>query len=293
MSKPSSPGTRLRDAVVHERPLQIIGVINPFCALMAEQVGFKALYLSGAGVANYTFGLPDLGITNSTDVSEQIRRITAISALPLLVDADTGWGSAFNIARTVKEFQQAGAAGLHIEDQIQAKRCGHRPGKQVVSQQEMVDRVKAALDARTDSQFVIMARTDALAVEGLEAALERAQACVQAGADMIFAEALETLEHYQQFTQAIPVPVLANITEFGKTPLFSAQELAEAGVSLVLYPLSAVRAMNAAALQVMRSIRETGSQKAVIDMMQTREQLYELLQYYEYEAQLDRLFAQH
>ncbi|WP_278420712.1 methylisocitrate lyase, partial [Idiomarina abyssalis] len=270
MTHMTSPGAKLRQAIADENPLQIVGTINAYTAMMAEKVGHKALYLSGAGVANASFGLPDLGMTSLNDVCEDIRRITAATDLPLLVDADTGWGGAFNIARTVQEMTRAGAAGMHIEDQVAQKRCGHRPNKEIVTQEEMVDRVKAAVDARIDDQFLIMARTDALQQQGLEAAIERAQACVDAGADAIFAEAVHTLDQYKAFSEALNVPVLANITEFGATPLFNKQELADVGVEIVLYPLSAFRAMNKAALNVYNSILENGDQKAVVDDMQTR-----------------------
>lgn len=290
MSQVHSAGAKLRQAIKDENPLQIVGTINAYTAMMAEKVGHKALYLSGAGVANASFGLPDLGMTSLNDVCEDIRRITGATDVPLLVDADTGWGGAFNIARTVKEMTRAGAAGFHIEDQVAQKRCGHRPNKEIVTQAEMVDRVKAAVDARIDDQFLIMARTDALQQEGLEAAIERAQACVDAGADAIFAEAVHTLEQYQAFTKALNVPVLANITEFGATPLFNKQELAGVGVEMVLYPLSAFRAMNKAALQVYESILANGDQKAVVDSMQTRAELYEFLNYHAFEQKLDQLF---
>ncbi|WP_258240477.1 MULTISPECIES: methylisocitrate lyase [Pseudidiomarina] len=290
MSQIPSAGAKLRQAIKDESPLQIVGTINAYTAMMAEKVGHKALYLSGAGVANASFGLPDLGMTSLNDVCEDIRRITGASDLPLLVDADTGWGGAFNIARTVKEMTRAGAAGFHIEDQVAQKRCGHRPNKEIVTQAEMVDRVKAAVDARIDDQFLIMARTDALQQEGLEAAIERAQACVDAGADAIFAEAVHTLEQYQAFSNALNVPVLANITEFGATPLFNKQELAEVGVEMVLYPLSAFRAMNKAALNVYESILANGDQKAVVDDMQTRAELYDFLNYHAFEQKLDQLF---
>ncbi len=285
-----SAGAKLRQAIASEQPLQLVGTINAYTAMMAERIGHKALYLSGAGVANASFGLPDLGMTSLNDVCEDIRRITGASSLPLLVDADTGWGGAFNIARTVKEMTRAGAAGFHIEDQVAQKRCGHRPNKEIVSQAEMVDRVKAAVDARPDAQFVIMARTDALQQEGLSAAIERAQACVEAGADAIFAEAVHTLEQYQAFTSALSVPVLANITEFGATPLFNKAELAEVGVKMVLYPLSAFRAMNKAAENVYQHLLADGDQKAVIDSMQTRMELYDYLNYHSFEAKLDALF---
>ncbi|AVJ56099.1 methylisocitrate lyase [Idiomarina sp. OT37-5b] len=290
MTQLHSPGAKLRHAIADEKPLQIVGTINAYTAMMAEKVGHKALYLSGAGVANASFGLPDLGMTSLNDVCEDIRRITGASDLPLLVDADTGWGGAFNIARTVKEMTRAGAAGFHIEDQVAQKRCGHRPNKEIVTQEEMVDRVKAAVDARIDDQFLIMARTDALQQQGLEAAIERAQACVEAGADAIFAEAVHTLDQYKAFTDALDVPVLANITEFGATPLFNKQELAEVGVEIVLYPLSAFRAMNKAALNVYNSILEHGDQKAVVDDMQTRAELYDFLNYHDFEQKLDQLF---
>jgi methylisocitrate lyase len=286
-----SAGARFRAALAAERPLQVVGTINAYSALLAERAGFKALYLSGAGVANASFGLPDLGMTSLNDVCEDIRRITGATGLPLLVDADTGWGAAFNIGRTVREMIRAGAGALHLEDQVSAKRCGHRPGKALVSQAEMCDRIRAAVDGRTDPEFVIMARTDAHAVEGQPQAIERAQAYVEAGADMIFAEALTTLDEYRQFTAAVPVPVLANITEFGKTPLFTTAELAEAGVQLVLYPLSAFRAMSAVALAVYETLRREGTQKAVLDTMQTRTELYEVLGYHDYERKLDALFA--
>ncbi|WP_404399354.1 methylisocitrate lyase [Idiomarina seosinensis] len=290
MSHLHSPGAKLRQAITTENPLQIVGTINAYTAMMAEKVGHKALYLSGAGVANASFGLPDLGMTSLNDVCEDIRRITGASDLPLLVDADTGWGGAFNIARTVKEMTRSGAAGMHIEDQVAQKRCGHRPNKEIVTQAEMVDRVKAAVDARIDDQFLIMARTDALQQQGLEAAIERAQACVDAGADAIFAEAVHTLEQYQAFSNALNVPVLANITEFGATPLFNKDELAAVGVDIVLYPLSAFRAMNKAALNVYNHILEDGDQKAVIDEMQTRAELYDFLNYHDFEQKLDQLF---
>ncbi|WP_031564905.1 methylisocitrate lyase [Rheinheimera texasensis] len=288
----ATAGFKLRQAIEANQPLQLVGTINAYTAMMAERVGHKALYLSGAGVANASFGLPDLGMTSLNDVCEDIRRITGATELPLLVDADTGWGGAFNIARTVREMTRAGAAGFHIEDQVMQKRCGHRPNKEIVSQDEMVDRVKAAVDARTDASFFIMARTDALQQQGLAAAIERAQACVEAGADAIFAEAVYTLEQYHAFTQALSVPVLANITEFGQTPLFNTAELAGVGVKMVLYPLSAFRAMNKAALNVYQSILTNGDQKAVVDSMQTRAELYDFLNYHSYEEKLDSLFAQ-
>jgi methylisocitrate lyase len=287
----ASPGQRLREAVEAERPLQIVGTINAYSALLAAASGFRAVYLSGAGVANASFGLPDLGITSLNDVCEDVRRITGASALPLLVDADTGWGAAFSIARTTRELIRAGAAGMHLEDQVQAKRCGHRPGKELVPGPEMADRVRAAVDARTDPGFVIMARTDAHAVEGQAGAIDRAASYVEAGADMIFAEALTTLDEYREFTRALKVPVLANITEFGRTPLFTADELGKAGVRLVLYPLSAFRAMSRAAIGVYDAIRRDGSQQAVVGQMQTRAELYEVLGYHEYERKLDELFS--
>ena len=282
----------MRAAVRSERPLQAVGAITAYTARMAAAVGFKALHLSGGGVAANSLGVPDLGVSTMDDVLTDIRRITDACDLPLLVDADTGWGGAFNIARTVKSFIKFGAAGLHIEDQVQAKRCGHRPGKEIVSKQEMVDRVKSAVDARTDPGFVIMARTDALAVEGIEAALERAVACVEAGADMIFPEAMTDLAMYRRFKDAVKVPVLANITEFGQTPLFTRDELGSVGVDIVLYCCSAYRAMNAAALGVYEAIRRDGTQKNVVDRMQTRADLYKYLDYHAYEAKLDELFAE-
>jgi methylisocitrate lyase len=286
-----SAGARLRAAVAAEQPLQVVGAVNAYSALLAERSGFRALYLSGAGVANASFGLPDLGITMLNDVCEDVRRITGATGLPLLVDADTGWGAAFNIARTCRDLVRSGAGGMHLEDQVQAKRCGHRPGKALVTPGEMVDRIKAAVDGRDDEAFVIMARTDAHAVEGQQAAVDRALAYVEAGADMIFAEALTTLDEYREFTRAVRVPVLANITEFGKTPLFTVAELGGAGVALVLYPLSAFRAMSKAALEVYAALRRDGGQQAVLDRMQTRTELYEVLGYHDYEKKLDELFA--
>lgn len=291
MTAGRSAGSRLRAAVAEHAPLQVPGAINAYCALLAEQTGFRAVYLSGAGVANASFGMPDLGITSLNDVVEDARRITGVCALPLLVDADTGWGSAFNIARTTRELIRAGAAGMHIEDQQQAKRCGHRPNKATVETAEMCDRIKAAVDARNDPEFVVMARTDAFAREGLEPTLERAAAYVAAGADMIFAEALRTLDDYGAFTRALDVPVLANLTEFGLTPCFTVEELGRAGVKLVLYPLSAFRAMSKAALEVYRALRDDGTQRNVLAAMQTREELYEALGYHAYERKLDLLFA--
>lgn len=287
-----SAGARFWQALQDERPLQVVGAINAYAALLAEKAGFKAIYLSGAGVANASFGLPDLAMTTLSDVCEDIRRISYATELPLLVDADTGWGGAFMIGRTVREMIRAGAAACHIEDQVGVKRCGHRPGKALVPATEMVDRIKAAVDGRTDEKFTIMARTDAHAVEGQQAALDRAAAYVEAGADMVFAEALTTLEEYQQFTAVIKVPVLANLTEFGKTPLFTTEELAGVGVRLALYPLSAYRAMAKAAEDVYRTLRQDGSQQAVLDKMQTRMELYDVLGYHEYEEKLDQLFAE-
>ncbi len=285
-----SAGTRFWQALDDERPLQIAGTINAYAALLAEKAGFKAIYLSGAGVANASFGLPDLAMTTLSDVCEDIRRISYATDLPLLVDADTGWGGAFMIGRTVREMSRAGAAGCHIEDQVGVKRCGHRPGKALVDTTEMVDRIKAAVDGRTDRKFTIMARTDAHAVEGQQAALDRAAAYVEAGADMIFAEALTTLPEYEQFTSTVEVPVLANLTEFGKTPMFTTDELRQAGVRLVLYPLSAFRAMSNAALHVYETLRRDGTQLAAIDKMQTRMELYDVLGYHDYEKKLDQLF---
>ena len=287
----TSAGARLWAALELEHPLQVAGAVNAYSALLAESAGFRAIYLSGAGVANASFGLPDLGITSLNDVCEDVRRITSATELPLLVDADTGWGAAFNIARTCADLIKSGAAGMHLEDQVAAKRCGHRPGKALVSTGEMVDRIKAAVDGRTDPEFVIMARTDAHAVEGQQAAVDRALAYVEAGADMIFAEALATLDEYREFTAAVDVPVLANITEFGKTPLYTVEELAGAGVGLVLYPLSAFRAMSKAALAVYTELRQAGTQKRLLDTMQTRSELYEVLGYHEYEQKLDELFS--
>jgi methylisocitrate lyase len=292
MTKLISAGARFRAAIAAEKPLQIIGAINAYHAMLATQTGFKALYLSGGGVAAGSLGLPDLGISTLEDVLIDVRRITDAVDTPLLVDIDTGWGGAFNIARSVKSVMKAGAAAVHIEDQVSAKRCGHRPNKAVVSQAEMVDRIKAAVDARTDPDFVIMARTDALAVEGLQSAMDRACACVEAGADMIFPEAMTELSMYKQFVDAVKVPVLANITEFGSTPLFTVKELATADVSMVLYPLSAFRAMNKAALTVYETMRKEGTQKNVVDLMQTRMELYEHLGYHEFEQKLDALFNQ-
>lgn len=292
MTQTVSPGARFRRAIAQHRPLPVVGTINAYTAMMAERIGHRAIYLSGAGVANASHGLPDLGMTSLNDVTEDVRRITAASALPLLVDIDTGWGGAFNIARTVREMIRAGAAAVHLEDQVAQKRCGHRPNKEIVSPEEMVDRVKAAVDARTDADFFIMARTDAFAQEGLERAIERAQACVAAGADGIFAEAITEEAHYRAFAAAIDVPLLANITEFGQTPLYNRAELGAWGVDLVLYPLSAFRAMNRAAETVYRNILERGDQKDVVDLMQTRMELYDYLDYHAYEEKLDSLFSQ-
>jgi len=286
-----APGARLRQLVETSAPLQVVGTINAYTAMQAELSGHKAIYLSGAGVANASYGLPDLGITQLSDVVEDARRITGRCDLPLLVDVDTGWGSAFNIARTIREMERAGVAAVHMEDQVQAKRCGHRPNKALVSAEEMVDRVRAAVDARVDESFVFMARTDAHASEGMTAAVDRANRYVEAGADMIFAEALHTLEEFKAFAEAVPVPVLANITEFGKTPLFTVSELSDAGIGLVLYPLSAFRAMSKAALDVYAAIAKDGHQQAVVDQMQTRAELYKTLGYHEFESKLDQLFV--
>jgi methylisocitrate lyase len=291
MAVAATPGSMLRAAVASERPLQIVGAINAYTARLAQACGYRAIYLSGGGVAANSLGLPDLGISTMDDVLTDIRRITDATSLPLLVDADTGWGGAFNIARTVKSFIKFGAAGLHIEDQVQSKRCGHRPGKEIVAQQEMVDRIKSAVDARSDASFVIMARTDALAVDGLERAIERAVACVAAGADMIFPEAMTELSMYRRFKDAVKVPVLANITEFGHTPLYTREELGSVGVDIVLHCCSAYRAMNAAALATYQAIRRDGTQKNVLDSMQTRADLYRYLDYHAYEDKLDQLFA--
>ena len=286
----ASPGARFREALAQEKPLQIAGTINAYAARLAERTGFKAIYLSGGGVAAGSLGIPDLGISSLEDVLVDIRRITDTCSLPLLVDVDTGWGGAFNIARTVKSLIKFGAAAMHIEDQVQQKRCGHRPNKEIVSKDEMVDRIKAAADAKTDPSFVIMARTDALAVEGLDAAVERAIACVEAGADMIFPEAITDLPMYKKFADAVKVPILANITEFGQTPLFSTEELASANVAMALYPLSAWRAGNAAMLKVFEALRKDGHQKNVVDLMQSRDDLYDYLDYHSYEQKLDALF---
>ncbi|MFQ3177489.1 MAG: methylisocitrate lyase [Pseudoalteromonas tetraodonis] len=286
-----SAGLKFKQAIANNHPLQVVGTINAYTAMMAEKMGHQAIYLSGAGVANASFGMPDLGMTSLDNVLEDIRRITGASDLPLLVDADTGWGGAFNIARTVKEMTKAGAAGFHIEDQVAQKRCGHRPNKEIVTQAEMVDRIKAAVDAKTDSDFYIMARTDAFQKEGLNAAIDRAAACVEAGADSIFAEAVHDLADYQAFTKAINVPILANITEFGQTPIYTKEQLSDVGVEMVLYPLSAFRAMNKAALNVYSAILNEGSQQSQIENMQTRAELYDFLDYHSYENTLDNLFS--
>ena len=285
-----TPGLLFKKAIEAERPLQVIGAINAYHAKLAEKTGYKAIYLSGGGVAAGSLGVPDLGISTLEDVLIDIRRITDSTSLPLLVDVDTGFGGAFNIARTIRSVEKSGAAAVHIEDQIQAKRCGHRPNKSIVSQNEMVDRIKSAVDAKNDENFVIMARTDALAVEGLQSAIDRACACVEAGADMIFPEAINDLDTYKKFTKSVDVPVLANITEFGATPLFSLDELNSVGIAIALYPLSAFRAMNKAALNIYKGLREEGTQKNLVEQMQTREELYEFLDYHEYEKKLDQLF---
>tara|TARA_B000000437_G_scaffold107179_1_gene77764 strand:+ start:125 stop:1003 length:879 start_codon:yes stop_codon:yes gene_type:complete len=286
-----TPGEKFRLALSENKPLQVVGTINAYCAMLAESAGHHAIYLSGGGVANASFGLPDLGITTLADVTEDVQRICNATDLPLLVDIDTGWGGAFNISRTIKNIEKAGAAGVHIEDQVSQKRCGHRPNKSIVSKSEMIDRIKAAVDGKKDSKFMVMARTDALAVEGIDAALDRAVGCVEAGADAIFPEAILDLEQYKLFTEAIDVPVLANITEFGKTPLYTRDQLRDAGVSIVLYPLSAFRAMSKAALDVYQTIADKGSQTEAVNLMQTRDELYETLNYHSYEKKLDKLFS--
>ena len=291
MSRTVSAGALFRTAVAEEKPLQVVGAITAYAARMAERTGFKALYLSGGGVAANSLGMPDLGISTMEDVLTDIRRITDVTTLPLLVDVDTGWGGAFNIARTVRSLIKAGAGALHIEDQVATKRCGHRPGKAIVSKSEMVDRIKAAVDARTDDDFVLMARTDAIAVEGIDAAMERAQACVEAGADMIFPEAITSLAQYRQFRAGVGVPILANITEFGQTPLFTREELAGADVGIILYCCGAYRAMNKAALNFYETVRRDGTQKAAVPTMQTRDELYDYLGYHAYESKLDELFS--
>jgi len=290
MTSQTSAGGRLRAALAVERPLQIVGTINAYSAMMAERVGYRAIYLSGAGVANASYGLPDLGMTSLDDVLDDVRRITAASNLPLLVDIDTGWGGAFNIARTVKSMTRAGAAAVHIEDQVAQKRCGHRPNKAIVPTEEMLDRIKAAVDAKTDSEFIIMARTDALAVDGFNAVIDRVVAFVDAGADAIFAEAMTDLDMYKRVVNAVNVPVLANITEFGQTPLYTTSELGSVGIAMALYPLSAFRAMSQAALNVYKTIRSEGTQKNVVPTMQTRMDLYDFLGYHDYERKLDELF---
>lgn len=290
MTKPLTAGGRFRQALQDEKPLQIIGTVNTFAAMMAQQSGFRAIYLSGAGVANYSYGLPDLGMTSLDDVLTDVRRITSQVDTPLLVDIDTGFGGAFNIARTVKQMTAAGAAAVHLEDQVAQKRCGHRPGKEIVTTAEMVDRVKAAVDAKTDPDFVLMARTDALQVEGLQGVIDRACAFAEAGADALFAEAMTDITMYKQVCDAVGIPVLANLTEFGSTPYYMLDDLAEQGIAMVLYPLSATRAMQKAALKVMQTIRAEGTQKNVVDMMQTRTELYEVLGYHAYEDKLDELF---
>jgi methylisocitrate lyase len=290
MENKMTPGLEFKKAIEEERPLQVIGTINAYHAKLAEKTGYKAIYLSGGGIAAGSLGVPDLGISTLEDVLIDIRRITDSTSLPLLVDVDTGFGGAFNIARTIRSVEKSGAAAVHIEDQIQAKRCGHRPNKSIVSQNEMVDRIKSAVDAKNDENFVIMARTDALAVEGLQSAIDRACACVEAGADMIFPEAINDLDTYKKFTKSVDVPVLANITEFGATPLFSLDELDSVDIAIALYPLSAFRAMNKAALNIYKGLREEGTQKNLVEQMQTREELYEFLDYHEYEKKLDQLF---
>ena len=289
-AQPISPGLSFRQALATERPLQVVGTINAYTALLAKQAGFRAIYLSGAGVANASFGFPDLAMTTLADVCEDVRRVTGACDLPLLVDADTGWGDAFMIGRAIRELTRAGAAGCHLEDQVTPKRCGHRPGKALVDSGEMVDRIKAAVDARADEQFVLMARTDAHAVEGQQAALDRAARYVGAGADMIFAEALTTLDEYRQFTTSIDVPVLANLTEFGRTPMFTVAEMRDAGVALVLYPLTGFRAMSAAALETFTTLRQRGTQADALGSMQTRDELYDVLNYRNYERKLDEIF---
>ena len=286
-----TPGEKFRLALSESQPLQVVGTINAYSAMLAESAGHQAIYLSGGGVANASFGLPDLGITTLADVTEDVQRICNATELPLLVDIDTGWGGAFNISRTIKNIEKAGAAGVHIEDQVSQKRCGHRPNKSIVSKFEMVDRIKAAVDGKKDSKFIVMARTDALAVEGIDAALDRAIACVEAGADAIFPEAILDLDQYRLFTETLDVPILANITEFGKTPLYTRDQLRDAGVSIILYPLSAFRAMSKAALSVYRTIANKGSQTEVVNLMQTRDELYETLNYHAYETKLDKLFS--
>ncbi|MCG8038619.1 MAG: methylisocitrate lyase [Candidatus Thiodiazotropha taylori] len=291
MTNKQTPGARFRTAIEQEKPLQCVGAINAYHARLAEASGYRSLYISGGGVAAGSCGIPDLGITTLEDVLTDLRRITDVTELPVLVDIDTGWGGAFNIARTIRNMNKSGAAAVHLEDQVQQKRCGHRPNKAIVSQTEMVDRIKAAVDAKLDDDFVVMARTDALAVEGMQSAIDRACACVEAGADMIFPEAMTELDQYREFVDAVKVPVLANITEFGSTPLFTVDELASAGVSIALYPLSAFRAANAAALNVYQNLRKDGTQQNVVDTMQNRMDLYDYLGYHDFEQKLDSLFA--
>ncbi|MEW8498291.1 MAG: methylisocitrate lyase [Candidatus Thiodiazotropha taylori] len=291
MTNKQTPGARFRAAIEQEKPLQCVGAINAYHARLAEASGYRSLYISGGGVAAGSCGIPDLGITTLEDVLTDLRRITDVTELPVLVDIDTGWGGAFNIARTIRNMNKSGAAAVHLEDQVQQKRCGHRPNKAIVSQTEMVDRIKAAVDAKLDDDFVVMARTDALAVEGMQSAIDRACACVEAGADMIFPEAMTELDQYREFVDAVKVPVLANITEFGSTPLFTVDELASAGVSIALYPLSAFRAANAAALNVYQNLRKDGTQQNVVDTMQNRMDLYDYLGYHDFEQKLDSLFA--
>ena len=290
-STPTSPGTRFRQALRTERPLQLPGVINAYAALLAQRAGFRALYISGAGVANASFGLPDLALTTLGEVCEELRRVTGVCDLPVIVDADTAWGGAFMIARTIRELARAGAAGCHIEDQVQAKRCGHRPGKRLVSAQEMCDRIKAAVDARDDAEFALIARTDAYGIEGRSAAVDRAARYIDAGADIIFAEALKSLDDFRHFATTLPVPVLANMTEFGATPILSRSELADAGTAIALYPLTAFRAMSAAATQAYQRLRADGDQRGLLTGLQTRAELYEVLRYHDYEHELDRLFG--
>jgi len=291
MLNKESAGAKLRRAIELEQPLQLAGTVNALCALLAERAGFNALYLSGAGVANASFGLPDLAMTTLNDVVEEVRRISAVCKLPILVDADTGWGGPFMVGRTVAQLTAAGAAGLHMEDQVTSKRCGHRPNKVLVSIEDMVEKIKAAMDSKTDAQFVIMARTDAYSVEGLQSSIDRAANYVEAGAEMIFAEGLATLEEFREFCDTIDCPVLANITEFGQTPLFTVSELKDAGIRLVIYPVSALRAMNAAAQKVYETIRQHGTQESLLPSMLTREQIYEVLGYHEYENKLDRILT--
>jgi methylisocitrate lyase len=291
MTQTASPGARFRAAVAQEQPLQVVGAITAYAARMAQRTGFKAIYLSGGGVAANSLGVPDLGISSMEDVLIDARRIVDATGMPLLVDIDTGWGGAFNIARTIRSFVQAGVAAVHLEDQVGQKRCGHRPGKEVVSKEEMVDRVKAAVDARIEAGFVIMARTDAAAVEGIDAAIDRACAYVEAGADMIFPEAMKTLDDYRRFKAAVKVPILANLTEFGSTPFFTTEELREADVDIALYCCGAYRAMNKAALNFYETVRREGTQKNIIDTLQTREELYDFLDYHAYEDKLDALFS--